>query len=45
MEENNWGAQRLFETGPCGKVCFDKKSASTKRNFLMKKGRERYLRI
>lgn len=33
------------ERGVCGKVKFDKKSAQTKRNWLMKKGREDLLRI
>lgn len=29
----------------CGKVCFDKRSAQTKKNWLVKKGREKFLRI
>ena len=29
----------------CGKVCFDKKSAQSKRNSLIRMGKERYLRI
>lgn len=31
--------------GKCGKVCFDKKAAQTKVNWLLKMGREKYLRI
>lgn len=31
--------------GKCGKVCFDKRTAETKRNYLLKLGREEYLRI
>lgn len=31
--------------GECGKVCFDKKSAQTKMNWLLKQGKARYLRI
>lgn len=30
---------------PCGKVCFSKKAAQSKRNFLHKIGNERFLRI
>lgn len=29
----------------CGKVCFDKKSAQTKKNWLTKRGKEKFLRI
>ncbi len=29
----------------CGKVCFDKKTALTKKNDLVRKGREKYLRV
>ena len=31
--------------GKCGKVSFSKRDAATKRNFLMKEGTEKYLRI
>ncbi len=31
--------------GKCGKVCFDKKSAQTKKNWLEEKGKEKHLRI
>lgn len=31
--------------GKCGKVCFDKKGAQTKRNALIRKGNEKNLRI
>ncbi len=29
----------------CGKVCFDKKTAITKKNWLENKGREKKLRV
>ncbi len=33
------------EIGPCGKIKFSKKNAATKRNSLLKMGKEKYLRI
>lgn len=33
------------ESCKCGKVCFDKRGAQTRRNELIKHGREKYLRI
>jgi len=35
----------MRETGGCGKICFDKKTAQTKKNWLEKKGRQKFLRI
>lgn len=29
----------------CGKVCFDKKTATTKKNYMLKQGNEKYLRV
>ncbi len=31
--------------GYCGKVCFDKRTAQTKKNYLERMGRARHLRI
>ena len=31
--------------GQCGKICFDKRTAQTKKNFLEKIGKEKKLRI
>jgi len=30
---------------PCGKVCFDKRGAQTKKNMLEKTGRQKHIRI
>lgn len=37
--------ERRRPIGECGKVQFDKKTAQTKKNYLLKIGTERYLRI
>lgn len=34
-----------YESGRCGKKVYDKKTAQTKRNFLMNSGKEKYMRI
>lgn len=37
--------QRKKECLKCGKIAFTKKDAQTKKNYLLKRGAEKYLRI
>ena len=37
--------QNRKDKGPCGKICFDKKGAQTKKNWLERRGNEKLLRI
>ena len=42
---NNDDIPRRRDKCACGKICFDKKDAATKRNYLSKIGNARNLRI
>lgn len=48
MEDLENDVKRINSKRPicqCGKVCFDKKTAQTKRNQLERMGGEKYLRV
>lgn len=40
--EVDLGRKKICE---CGKVCFDKKGAQTKANWLKRRGNQKYLRV